>query len=251
MKALLFIVMACGSLSWAAGDTDGPGAGANVLRAAATSVAGATAMAPAESGAPPVAGPRDRQGDAPRRREPGPPEPLAPAEMDRLMKFTGEIFPPIHERLEQLRRANPQAFQTAARRIYGRLKTMMDMKQTNPAAAEKLIEDERLQMVIVGLAERYRNARSDEERALLKSEIETRLQERFDRRQKRTRALIERLRERLDEQERQLAEREQNRGELLRQEFNRMTKSSSRPLERGPNKPAAGRSESPPVRSRE
>ncbi len=255
MKMLLVVLMGCGALAWAAGD-DGKSP------RDATSVAPATA--PADSGSYPPGGPRRRLGEGPRPRDFGPPggpgprrgervppgldEPLPPKDVDELMGFTREFFPQIHDRLDRLCRENPQEFQRMARRLYGRLKPVIELRKIDPPAAEKAIAEQHLQMEIMGLAEKYRKARSDEERTRLKGQIEARLRERFDRHQERLRLTIERLRRRLDDQERQLAERDRNKEELLRRELDRTLKSPP-PPERVPRRPEQGAQnrESPPA----
>lgn len=222
------------------------------------------ASAPADDAADAAArgGARRRLNDGPRRRDaggapgagprrgervrPGPPpggdEPLAEAEIDEIMRFAHDNFPQIFERLERLRRANPREFQRILRRIHGQFKPIMDLRQSDPKSAEKAIH---LQIAIFNLVEDFRRANSEGDKARIKSEVAARLRERFDLRQDRARQEIENLRKRLDEQERRLAEREQNKEEFLRQELERTLKGQRSRLDRpsGPG-PAGPRPDS-------
>lgn len=237
MSMLLAVWMGYAVFGWAADEAEQTSADARPR---------ATATAPADGAAGPRGGLRRRVGEGQRRRDPGPPpgpgqrrgerprpgpplgadELLAPEEIGALMEFTREHFPPIYLRLERLRRVDAREFQRMLRRTHNRLKPMMDMHKANPRAAEKAIEEYRLQMVIVDLADQYRRAETDAERTRLKAEIETRIRERFDRHQERTRLVIEGLRKRLDEQERRLTERERDKETLLREELERTLKDS-------------------------
>jgi hypothetical protein len=227
-----------------------------------------TTTAPADAPIPPRGGMRLRMREGQRRRELGPQgpgpgpgpgqfrgnrpprqgpppgldQPLSPHDIDELMKFAHDNFPQIHERLDRLRRDKPREFQRIVQRIYARLRPLMDLAEDDPQVAEKAIQEHRLQMVITGLVEQYRAAKSDEERARLKAELEVRIHERFDRHQERIRLEIQALRKRLDEQERQLTKREQNKEELLRKELDRAIDGQLPPP--GPdNPPPPGRGE--------
>lgn len=176
-----------------------------------------------EGQAGPGPGPGPTRGERPLRQgpPPGPEQPLSPREVDDLMQFARDNFPQIYERLDRLRRDKPREFQRILHRVYARLGPLMDLARENPRVAEKAIQEHRLQIVITGLAEQYRAAKSDEERARLQREIETRIRDRFDRHQERIRLEIQALRKRLDDQERQLTKREQNKENVLRNELQR------------------------------
>ena len=189
-------------------------------------------------------GPGGLGGPGPRRGErpglgppPGSDQPLTPRDIDELMQFAHDNFPAIHDRLDRLRQKNPREFQVLVRRVYNRLRPLMDMLHDNPQAAEKAIQEHRLQMIITGLVEQYRNAKSDDERSRLKTEIQAKIRERFDRHQERIRLEIQTLRKRLDEQERQLSKREQNKEELLRKELERSLDGQPNPPPPGPDSP--------------
>ncbi|GMV97905.1 MAG: hypothetical protein AMXMBFR83_22580 [Phycisphaerae bacterium] len=148
-------------------------------------------------------------------RPPGPDEPLSPERIDQLMRFTRENFPQVHDRLRRLREADPVAFQHMIRRTAARLQNILDAQQRDPRLAERMIEEQRIQLALADLARRYHQARTDGERERIRRQIEARLGERFERQQGRARREIENLRRRLDE-------RERNREEILRLELRRL-----------------------------
>jgi hypothetical protein len=160
----------------------------------------------------------ETEDDWTRRPAAQPDEPLTPEQVDRIMSFTRENFPGIHERLSRLREVAPADFQQMIRRARQPLAAMLDAQTRDPQLARQMIAEQRLRMEIDELARRYQRA-SRAEQGVLREQIADRLRERFDVEQNRLRGQINQLRRRLDEQERRLEHREEQKEGLLDQEL--------------------------------
>ena len=143
-------------------------------------------------------------------------------ELDSLLDFARANFPEVHERLVQTRRDDPQAFREKLGKVGPPMLSLMKLARDNPREAEQLIRIQKLEMAIQDHRQRYRAAQSDEERNIIRAEGRRLMEEKFDARQQRARAEIDRLRQRLDEQNRHYAEQQQRRERSIDEEFIRM-----------------------------
>jgi hypothetical protein len=230
MMLLLNLLAVLGLLAWTAGPTEQPHGEAAARPAGETVTSGSVTTAPAGSRNE-VGGPRKKKSEGSARQEggsvgarrraerkPSAPvsdDPLPAAEVEELMHFARANFPQLHQRLEKLRQVKPGEFNRMLRR--------------DQRLAQKMVDEYRLQMVITSLSRRCRQAKTEQERARLRAELQARIGERFDRHQERIRMEIQHLRARLDEQERRLADREKRKEELLRQEYERVLRGASNP----------------------
>jgi len=241
---LLNLLAVLGLLAWTAGPTEQPHGEAAARPAGETVTSGSVTTAPAGSRNE-VGGPRKKKSEGSARQEggsvgarrraerkPSAPvsdDPLPAAEVEELMHFARANFPQLHQRLEKLRQVKPGEFNRMLRRVGGPLRPIMEVNRRDQRLAQKMVDEYRLQMVITSLSRRCRQAKTEQERARLRAELQARIGERFDRHQERIRMEIQHLRARLDEQERRLADREKRKEELLRQEYERVLRGASNP----------------------
>jgi hypothetical protein len=241
MTMLLGVLAGWGMLMLAAPEAESGVPGQDVHASGGRAVA----TAPAENPASLVPGPLNRrQTEGQGRRNPGPggspgpggaalrrpglrpgmspDEPVTLEQTRQIMDFARENFPQLYDRLERLRQHDLQKFAQVLHDTRGRLLPILEASRRDPEVAKKMIAEQRLQLAINELAEKYRQTRSDAERAQLGAEVQAKVRERFEMFQSRMRMEIERLRKRLDEQEKKLADREQKKEEMVRGEMERL-----------------------------
>jgi DNA-binding transcriptional MerR regulator len=124
-----------------------------------------------------------------------------PEELERFLDFTREHFPRVHEKLVQARSDDPQAFRQMLWRVGPPMMRLVRLARDNPKEAERLILLQKLEMQIHETRDQYRNAKTDDERNKIRTEMRGLIEQKFDARQERLKAEIEELRKRLDEQD--------------------------------------------------
>ena len=201
-------------------------------------------MVPADP--PPGHHPRGEMGERPRWGRRGDPqgrpgfgrkfgrhdgEPLTGEQIDRLMEFTREHFPKIHERLSRVRTSHHPAFQKMVRRVHGHVGMIMELEIDRPDLAGKMIQAMQVEMELTELQKEYRGVASAEQRDQVKRRMREQLDTRFDLRLERLRFEINELEKRLEETKRHLAERESNKDGIIDKDLERLI--AGKPLERG------------------
>jgi|GEM_PF-2928844 len=139
-------------------------------------------------------------------------------EIDELMSFVEQHLPDLYETLDRARTLDPMAFRHMLRRVRG----MMDrFRFADPKIRETMIAEYKVKMAIRRLKKDYYRATS-EERESIKVELRAQIEKQFTYRQQRLVQEIARLRERLDEQSRRLAEQEKDKQRLIDEELSEM-----------------------------
>ncbi|MFA5140612.1 MAG: hypothetical protein WC728_15395 [Elusimicrobiota bacterium] len=109
--------------------------------------------------------------DAPPGPPPGPEE-MEPPESDEIIGTLKRDEPEVFEHLQQIRRARPDAFRN-------RLREMRPMLR-DPEFRKSMIGNFKLEMRLRKLTEGYREAKDEKEKARIKDELKTALEEQFD-----------------------------------------------------------------------
>ncbi len=156
----------------------------------------------------PRRGPRGERfgGDGPPRRGPGPgrdfPHPrfeLTPEVVERVMEFLEEKLPDWHERLDQLRDENPQAFRGALRRVIPLVEEYRRLQETNPDLAKKVIEEFGIEHQLRKLARQYLEAEGDlEAQEKIETQIAPLVRKQLEIRLLRQEAKLDEMQKRLD-----------------------------------------------------
>jgi len=180
--------------------------------------------------------PRDREGmRAPREGErPGPPgdrpgaglrarlraqmqEPLSPDEEAHARELIQRVRPWELDRLEDLSRENPRAYQMLLRRALMQQHTLERLKQNDPEAHEARMREFEFERQEHDLSQQYQAAKTDAERAEVEQRLTEVLGKHFDLRTENHRREVKKVQEQLESLKKQLAAREQRRNELIEQ----------------------------------
>lgn len=146
---------------------------------------------------------------------------LPPDEVDRLMDFTREHFPRVHDKLLQARGEDPRNFQHMLRRLGPPMMRLMNIARENPQEAEQLIRMQKLEVRLYEARQRYRDARTDEARDQIRSEVRDLIEQKFEARQQRLKIENEELRRRLTEQEQRYADQYARKPQIIEEEVKR------------------------------
>lgn len=152
-------------------------------------------------------GPRGRQGAGP----------LSAEETEQLLEFTREHFPRVYERLMQTRQRDPDAFRQMVQRISHPLTRLMRMYREDPEQARTVIELQKIEIQLNEHRHRWRSATQDN-RERIRDEVRRLLERKFELRQQRRRREIAELRAKLQEQERQLADQQESKEQIIDRE---------------------------------
>ncbi|MBI4581602.1 MAG: hypothetical protein HY718_18030 [Planctomycetes bacterium] len=157
---------------------------------------------------------------------------IRPEEIAELLAFTEEHFPDVHDELVRRRQEGPRSLRQAVQRLGPSMKRLMLLMRENPREAEHVIRMQKLEMQLHRKRGRYQWARTDEERAAIREEMQRLLEQRFDLRIERLKVEIADLRQRLDEQTKRLEEQGQHKQQIIEDELARLF-DPPRPRERG------------------
>lgn len=157
-------------------------------------------------------------------------------DIDRLLEFAREHFPEVHNQLVQTRRDDPKAFRQELNRLGPHMMNLIRLSRDNPKEAEQLIRVQKREIQIIETRQRYRAARSEDQRSTIRSELRRLIEEKFDARQQRLKSEIDNLRLRLEEQTRRYTEQAQRRQQIIEDELGRSPE-PPRSSPRGPRPP--------------
>lgn len=144
---------------------------------------------------------------------------LRPGDIDDLLAFIKMNFPEMHTHLQQARQESPRDFIKMLRNIGPPMLHLMRLSKEDPAAAEQIIEIQRVELQIRMLRRHYHDVRDEDERAAVRAEVRELVARRFDLRIERVRSEIAEMRRRLDEQTRRLAEEESHKSAIVESEL--------------------------------
>lgn len=149
-------------------------------------------------------------------------EPMSPEQVTRLMDFTKQEFPKLHQRLVSVRETNPVVFRQMVRRVRGPVSEIVRVQQHDPKAARRLIDAHRIEIDLTELQGEYRAAKSDSRRQQVKSEMRELVARRCELRLERLKDEVSGLEKRLEYAKKEMAKREKDNDQIVDQELNRL-----------------------------
>jgi len=170
-------------------------------------------------------------------------KPLTPDEIDKLMAFTRENFPEVHDRLSRLRQRNAEAFGHMAGRVHEMFRPAMD----DPEMLERLKLGFRVERKLAELRRAYEAAETDEQRADIQTQMREQLSTRFDLRLDRLRLEIRELENRLERTRQDLAKHEQDKPGIIDDELAHLLEQPPRDPSFGPRRRMHKRDPGPPA----
>jgi hypothetical protein len=129
---------------------------------------------------------------------------------ERAMEWLRREHPEKFERLVQMRRENPREFHEHMRNVLREY-----FRQQHPELMAHAEEQREQEHELQTLAAKYRETQTEEERAVVKSEMRGLLEKSFDQRQKVRKAELKKLEERIDEFRATLKAREENKKQMI------------------------------------
>ena len=145
----------------------------------------------------------------------GPHGDLDPKQMEEFMEFARKEFPLLYERMKQAREKHPRGWGKVAGPLGRQMLHMMQLKRENPELAKTVIDQHRHEMKVADLHRQFRQARTQQERDAIASEIRSELTTGFKLRLQRLKLEIAQLEKRLEEAKKSLTEQEQNKSSLI------------------------------------
>lgn len=163
-------------------------------------------------------------------QERGMPE-MDPEQREELMDFLHENLPEAAERLERVKAEAPHEYRMAMRMALHQAMKLRHLKEHDPEAFEQALKETRLDLKAEDLVRRLRKLRShkalgpEDQKALeeLRGELAKVLQEQFEIRQARREREAKQLEQRLADLRKSLAQRRENREEIIERHLRQMT----------------------------
>jgi polyhydroxyalkanoate synthesis regulator phasin len=140
-----------------------------------------------------------------------------------IMAFTGEYLPWVRQDLEKMQKSDPEHFRQVVRRLRFEVAQLRSMKERDPAAFQKAIEERQLKARAQDLAAKIRAADAQEKEAFT-AELRKVLDKLFDAEMVTREANIRGLEERLTSLKRELKERSAHRQEILQKRMEQTIK---------------------------
>ncbi len=160
----------------------------------------------------------DRRGEGP-----GPADaPLTQEQTDRLMAFLERNFPSMHQRLKAVREKDPVLFNRMITRTGRLMLPMVRAAMEDPALANTMIREHKLQMRLQELKTRYSRVRDPAEKEQIRLKMRDELDRIFETRLERIRIEIGRLQHRLDVARQELGTQEKSKDRLIDQRLSHM-----------------------------
>ena len=140
-----------------------------------------------------------------------------------IMAFTGEYLPWVRQDLERMQKSDPEHFRQVVRRLRFEVAQLRSMKDRDPAAFQKAIEERQLKARAQDLATKIRAADAKEKEGFT-AELRKVLDKLFDAEMVTREANIRGLEERLTSLKRELKERSAHREEILQKRMEQTVK---------------------------
>lgn len=163
-------------------------------------------------------------GEAPPAKSFAPRHPVTAEQIDEGMAFLKQQWPERYEKLERLRREDPDAFTLAYKNLWPQLSRMIDLIRRNPELAEVEMSLVRIEGDIQTALRKAGKAASPDEAEQSKAKLKELIGKRFDLDIQRTEMRIQELEERLVQQRQQLDARKQEREKRVEQITEEMMK---------------------------
>lgn len=143
---------------------------------------------------------------------------MTDAEIDAAYQIVVRLYPELADRLAELRRDDAREWRQTLERRFPRVHYLVNLQQRDPEMFELRLADIQLDRLTRALAEQLREARDHDDKdgyKQLRDQLETKVAEHFDVRQKIRGREIEALRQKLEELEERLDDRDDDRKDLI------------------------------------
>ncbi|MEM1109206.1 MAG: hypothetical protein AAGH99_11020 [Planctomycetota bacterium] len=151
---------------------------------------------------------------------------LSGEDLDAAYDIVVRLNPQLAEELQTLREEDPPGFQRALEQRFSRVRFLVELEKRDPAMFELRMSDISLGRQTTLLAKQVREARKADDKDKyedLRDEIEAKVTEHFDVRQKIREMEIENLKRKLEELEETLDDRDDDRKDLIEQRVIELT----------------------------
>ena len=146
-----------------------------------------------------------------------------------IMAFTGQYLPWIRAELDKMRQADPDRFRQTCRRLRFEVAQLRGLKERDPAAFQKAIEERQLRTRSQDLAAKVRTATDPKEKQGLTNELRQVLTRIFDAEMVTRAAHIRGLEERLESVRNELKDRSAHRQEIIDKRLDEALKGTPEP----------------------
>ena len=142
-------------------------------------------------------------------------KPLTEEQHEELAAFLKENDPARLEQLEELKENRPEMYEKVATKGYWGMKRLAKLKEKDPDAYKKKMEQMKLEGETRSMAREYRRSKSDSGKAKIKKQLKPKLDRLFDLRQEDRKHEVKMLKERAADLEKELAERKSNKQKIV------------------------------------
>ncbi|MBI3268722.1 MAG: hypothetical protein HYZ53_06850 [Planctomycetes bacterium] len=157
--------------------------------------------------------PGGRQGRPGQPGAPGFPT-LGPEDTARVEAFLKEFDPGRLEKLQAIRRQNPEVFENALRDAFMEMKRLEQLKQEDPERFERVMSQRRLEAKSMDLAARIKRA-PEGDKVVLKKELKELLSQVFDLREAEREAEVKELERQVAKLRERIAKRKESRDKII------------------------------------
>ncbi|MEM9418945.1 MAG: hypothetical protein AAGA25_07855 [Planctomycetota bacterium] len=206
LSTLALMLSVVGVMSWAQRGPGGDGEG----------------FGPREGGPPMVEG--DREGREGRDRDRRGPR-MSDEDLEAAYEIVVRLYPKMAEKLEAQREEDPEKFKKTLERSFPRMRFLVQLQKRDPEMFELRIQDISLDQQAKQLVKQLREARKADDKGRYKElyeQLETKVAEQFDVRQQIRAMEIEALKQKLEELEQSLDDRDDDRKDLIEQRINEL-----------------------------
>jgi DNA repair exonuclease SbcCD ATPase subunit len=160
----------------------------------------------------------DKAKSAPRRQREGR-DGMGEKEIEEVMAFLKNNLPELHERMERLRETNKRRFHMMMRRMWPRMRDLMNLPQE---VRQAHIRDSQLKIKVFRAARNLQEADTTEQKNKYRKQLQKLLAEQFDVEQKVRQYRLKQLEEQLDHLKKNLEQREKDRDKIIADRLKRL-----------------------------
>ena len=145
---------------------------------------------------------------------------MADQEVQAAREIVAQLYPELTERMDTIYEKDPEELRRILQRRFPRIRFLVHLKDKNPALYELRIQDIRLGRESSALAKQVKQAHLDDDKARYKTlykELEDKLTQHFDVKQRLRQQEIEALRQRVEQLEDQLEQQDDDRKDIIEQ----------------------------------
>lgn len=148
---------------------------------------------------------------------------LTSAQEQEVLEYLKQQFPERLERLEDIEDNRPFLYRRTLARLYREMQTLKRVKDNDPERYEELLQERRLEVESLELAQQYKETEDESEKQKIKTRLQKLLYEIFDYRQLNRQKEIERLEKRLAELKEQNDRRQEMKEEIVERRLLQLT----------------------------